>query len=340
MQEYLETILCSFERNEKINFDNIYFDYSEEEKIKFDSYKKVSKLDGANNDFAVLIYDTNDDKYLIVSERENEIVDNKHFERIENSFAELAALSEQNCLSISTSYSINDIYDRIFIYEDENYSGHKVQDIMDIFVPFSVYKVDRDFVLQDQNEYCLYLYFLLCSKKVKGCHFSKKTEDVIEETLLSGLCIPYYNLFLAVSSNQWRHAFLETYRIIEHAYPAISLKKIKENGIDIPVGKIAYILEDVISYRPPEENTLKEIFEEISEVKALQNILLEFDSVKNPEENRYKWYYKKVRNQIVHFRIKHEDVSLSEEQWDILIRFNISLILYLYKTYGEELEIN
>lgn len=324
-------------RSDNLEIDKIYFDYSEEDKRRFDSYKEVRTITDINNELSFLIEDDNDEKYLLVSNIDNCRGDDIDFERIESSFAELAILCKNKSLHVIASE--DDIYNNLFVYEDVEYRGHCYEDVKGFFKPFFVYRIDKNSVLYDADIYCIYAYFRLGEMPDGESRFSKKTEKTLEAMLLSGLKIPYYNILLAICANQWCHAFLETYRVIEHVYPAIAFKELDDRMDDVPLNKIAYMLEEVIAYRPSEEDTLREIFDEIEHNDSFCEIINEFDEVRASGERRYRWYYRKVRNQIVHYRVIHEQINLNNREWDVLFRFNIHLIMYLYKTYGGYVEI-
>ena len=55
------------------------------------------------------------------------------------------------------------------------------------------------------------------------------------------------------------------------------------------------------------------------------------------KDNLYKWYYKNIRNQIVHYRSFHKKVSFTDEQWNILIELNFRIINNCYKYYSKQI---
>ena len=128
--------------------------------------------------------------------------------------------------------------------------------------------------------------------------------------------------------------------MIEHVFPAIALKNISGRMAPKTTQDVAAALEDITGWRPPEENSIKDIFKEIDGVNSFEPFLNELRSiVKDPQANLYRWYYKQVRNQIVHYRAIHKNVIFSPTEWNILVRFNIHLIQYLYDAYKDQIEI-
>lgn len=164
------------------------------------------------------------------------------------------------------------------------------------------------------------------------------TKAAISEVIFSGLMIPYANVALALNSKQWEHVFLESYRIIEHTFPVIFMKKLSKTGLTKSPMVVAKVLEEVISWRPPEEESLRLIFEEIIMRPEFQPIITFLSSSMSvAKEDLYRWYYKSVRNQIVHYRSIHIKLSFSDEQWDALIGLNFQIIKYLYKKYTRQI---
>ncbi len=148
---------------------------------------------------------------------------------------------------------------------------------------------------------------------------------------------PYYNIIFALSSRQWRHIFLESYKMIEHLFSVKYLKTVSDNT-GIKSIELAKTFEEILNWRPPEEIAIKQIFEEIGSNFANDTIykeLLCLKTNKAGEEALYKWYYKEIRNQIAHFRVIHENIEFSNDEWNIIIRFNFFVINYMYNAYDD-----
>lgn len=337
--EQLYQYALNYERVEISSTDDIYLNYSNEEKKRLDSYIKVEEIQTIPNEFAFLISDTEDNTYLLVNDRNDYQIDNEMFEKIPCSLAELGILSEYKNLFIDNNVSYEMVYDSLFINEDTNYKGHLFEDISFLFKSCSLYQINKEYIFINDDKYRLFSCFLLSYLSTNSSKFQNETVKLIEDLVYSEIKLSFYNIAVALNSNQWTHIFLETYRLIEHVFPALALKKLSEKNISIPAIQMAQILEEVIAWRPNEESSIYLIFDEIKNDTNcntyIQNVRL---LMKNNQEKIGKWYYKQVRNQIVHYRASHENVFFTDSEWNSLLQMNLVIIKYLYIKYKAELQ--
>lgn len=92
--------------------------------------------------------------------------------------------------------------------EDDEYSGHKLEDLQDSFENIVAYKIGKNSSLVDEDMYAAYAYYLLKKLQEKSGEWDNNTLDAVERVLLTGNDkIPYHNIALALLSNQWNHIF-------------------------------------------------------------------------------------------------------------------------------------
>lgn len=204
-----------------------------------------------------------------------------------------------------------EIYNNILCQpEDEAYQGHNLDDLIECFENIVVYEIPEMSSLSSENPYDAYAYYLLKKLQLESLKWEDRTFDILEEVILSGNNkIPFHNIVLALSANQWNHSFLETYRCIEHLFHVIKLNDFY-NVLNTPLTMldVAREIEDKISWRPNEESAIFDIFKEISNL----HIIAELEQVKNKYDNNTKierWYYKQ-RNSIAHYRAIHEPLIM------------------------------
>ena len=94
-------------------------------------------------------------------------------------------------------------------------------------------------------------------------------------------------------------------------------------------------LEKVIDWRLKEDKAIERIFDEIMNVESFAGIIRKLSGLIKDSTKPHKWYYEQVRNQIVHYRSIHKNVSFEDNEWDLLINFNLLLVHYLYTTYHD-----
>ena len=312
--------------------------FSEEEKDLFSSIKNTRRIEVDDFDFVLSYSCKKGEKYLIVSKRLGYAVDPLDKELVfkQPSLVDLGVLFKENLLSVAEDVNPDAVLNAIEIYEDnEDYEGNTYDDISCFFPQFSVYQVNADSKIADSNdEYCLYAYYLIKCHRYGYSNYVGDTLNLYEKTLLSQLRIPYRNIASALSSTQWAFRFLETYRLIEHMFPITYMSKLRTNGIIGSPIEIAKLLENVIDWRPNEQDAVFAIIEEIKLDPKIRTILIQMKKVIINDNTKIgKWYYTQVRNQIVHYRAIHKNVSFSSEEWNVILQFNLLLIMYLYTKY-------
>lgn len=231
-----------------------------------------------------------------------------------------------------------EIYNNVLCQpEDEAYQGHILDDLIECFENIVVYEIVETSSLSAQNPYDSYAYYLLKKLQLESLKWEEGTLDILEGIILSGNDkIPFHNIVLALSASQWNHSFLETYRCIERLFHVIKLEEFY-NILDTPLTMldVAREIEDKISWRPNEEGAISDIFKEISSL----HITSELEQVKNKYDGDIKiekWYYKQ-RNSIAHYRAIHEPLKFDNSEWNIMIRFNLMVVEYLYEKYQDKI---
>ena len=331
------------ERFSDFDLEKIYLNYTEDEKTKSNNINIILSEKIVPNELFVLYNNViTDELFLLVSEDIN-IYDEYMIKCDSTDLIDLLVLCYVDGLQISDSISDEELYDRMCIYEDENYSGHIFEELIPLFKPISLYRLSKESSIYDECGYSIYAYYLLCRAKISDFPWEENTLMDIENLILSeSQNIPYYNIILSLSSRQWHHIFLESYRMIEHIFCAVYLKEVSDK-INIDSSSLASAFEDVLHWRPPEEESLKKIFDIIECNNYVTDVLKDLNTIKNSkvgDEKLYKWYYKEIRNQIAHYRVMHRNIEFSDEEWNTIIRFNFLVIRILYEDYDKYIQEN
>lgn len=325
----------SSSRLDEIDDSHFRLCISEEERAQLKSLNGFTKIDTNSNRFAVLFNNTNNDKFLLVSADDGvSINDDDDFYLMEPSFVGLGVLYKENLICVSNSISPEEIIESIFITEEDGYSGNTFDQLESFFPSFEIYKINNELaLLNSKDPFRIYSYFLFKRYQLVQSHYSIDTLELFEKVILTSLEIPYRNIANALCSNQWEFSFLETYRLIEHAFPVTYLSELINAGISISPISVAELFENIIGWRLDEQKAVKKIIDEIKNDSSFANIIIRLESIIKDDTAIDKWYYKQIRNQIVHFRAIHHNLTYNDSEWDTLIAFNLQLIIYLYNKY-------
>ena len=277
----------------KYNLDKCYIDFQKEDKETLDTIREINVQKFIPNaKFAIVSY-RNRDMLIVVGEQTSE----HDGSVLLNVNVDLAIFVYAICnLQGNVNYAIPPmrIYNEILCQpEDENYHGHQLEDLQEVFENVSAYEIVEE------------------SSLIKN--------DVYDDIVMSML------------ANQWNHSFLETYRCIERLFSVIRLEAFYDVlGTELTLLAVAKEIEEKISWRPNEETAIQEIFKNI-DTTAIENVKNSYKQVKGM--GVAKWYYKEIRNPIAHYRAVHSPLDLKEKEWNILLQFNLSVIEYLYRKY-------
>lgn len=320
-----------------LDFDisKVYFNYTDAEKEKSNKIISVLTNKIVANEFFIC-YTYNEDLYFLVC-GDNDFSD-ENIVKVPSDIIDLFIICSENCIKIDRNVTSDEFYNIFYTYEVAEYSGLTYSDIIDFMEPFSLYKLDKDSVLSLKCDSCIYAYYRLCEARYNSFSWKNETLDEIENVIFcKSNNIPYHNVLFSLSSRQWHHIFLESYRMIEHLFSAVYLNDVsKETGISIT--KLSDVFENILNWRPPEEKAIERIFQEIEtefDTYDVYEKVIEIKRKNNPDEKLHKWYYKEIRNQIAHFRITHRNIEFTDEEWNELIQFNFLIIKYIYEKYDE-----
>lgn len=220
----------------------------------------------------------------------------------------------------------------------DDYDGHDINTVKSFFTPIELYKVENTYPTQQLER----LVGLRLCKQPDNLvlPFSTDTLDLFNNLFLEGAsAIPYDNLIQCCYSVSWKHAFLEVYRTVERLYPLPFLKELHSEiglGNNFTLLELGEKVKDILGWKPIEEASAKKIID-----GSPKNVINLLETVKNanPESldtSTHKWFYN-FRNSIVHFRLATQNINISDEHWDKLIRAILQIIENWYKRYKTEL---
>ena len=365
MFRLLKQSIKNYDREDYIDLEQLYFNYTEEEKRLLNGIllEDIESLDTSYGELCVF-YKIDDCIFMIVPNSTSETMDSDMFEETDSNISHLFILCNKSLLMVNSEADGSVLFNSLMIYDQPDYTGHHFEEVVDFFKPFSVYRIHPNSPLLERDTvdyYRIYSFYLLWRLQKSLSHYGskqweQKTLQTIENVILSGNnSIPFYLIASSLSSKRWSFIFLESYRLIEHTFAAIYLRDLySEIGTSMSPLNLAAKIEDVLDWRPNELISITNIFKAVigkEELKSFYNDLLiakyntdnasGFIATINYESGEYgysataKWYYKEIRNCIAHFRPIHSKPPFNDSQWNCIIRFNYRLIEYLYSEYDE-----
>ena len=244
-----------------LDFDinKIYIDYTKEEKEKSRNISSIISNNIVPNEF--FIYYTYKDELFFLVCGDNDYTDDNIIKH-QPDIIDLFIMQYENSLKVNAFLTSDEFYNTLYIYEEPEYSGHKYSDIVSFIEPFSLYKIDNNSQLTRVGA-CAYAYYRLCEARKNDFPWEEDTLNEIESVIFAESDnIPYHNILNSLSSRQWTHIFLESYKMIEHLFSVIFLSDL-DKETEIETAKLAYIIEKKLKWRAPEDKSIERIFNEI-----------------------------------------------------------------------------
>lgn len=172
--------------------------------------------------------------------------------------------------------------------------------------------------------------------------------DGLRELFVEKSPLLFDNIFSALTSTHWEHAFLELYRSIEAVYQIPRMIRLKErlgdNFKDILTLDLAKLCYEELGWRPFEKESLKSLLNILPKDQLEQLINLEL--INEPEdigseEDRLKKIIDKgaskiyeTRNKLVHKIYYYEEADKNYNEWQNMLRFLIIFVSGIYSHYS------
>lgn len=220
-------------------------------------------------------------------------------------------------------------FDNEIMYQhiDTAYSGHNFIDLIPFLEPIQFYKLTENSLLSNEDLDRVLLYIYSNNSNNLILKFSDSVLRTISEiSLVSSKHISYGLILYSLISTNYKHAFLELYRLIERLFPVNYLKDFYSKVMtDLHFIEFAAELENITTWRPREDEAIEKIFC-LSNESTKESFKAFFESsVTLKAQTDHKYFYK-LRNSIVHFRANHEEFELTNDQWNLLILATLYLI--------------
>jgi len=239
----------------------------------------------------------------------------------------ITVLLAENFLKLSKSTLLDFYNDILFQHKEPEYKGHDYEDIVPFLNTINFYQIPKDSVLSNNNLYKIATYLIAIDKQYLILDFSNVVINLFADLSLMGSEKIEFEFFLnSLLSSNFKHSFLELYRLVERIFPLNYLKELHVAVTTaIPFLSFAALVEEKIGWRPREEDALEKIFEKTSS-STTTLFLAVFQNPQAVEVISCSKQFYKLRNSIVHFRANHTEPILNQIQWNLIIQGTLELI--------------
>lgn len=269
-----------------------------------------------------------DKRYLIVLgvDLNHANVDNTHFDYFPTNSGIFTILLSEKLLPISQNVDRDAFVNEImYQHMDEKYAGHDFSDLEKYFLPVSIFGLKKDSLLSDKSVFQIAVNILSDNNQISVLNFQESVLKRYNRLSISKeLKIPFELLLNSMLTSKFKFCFLELYRIIERLFPVTYLQEFHtKSKSPIQFSEFVSELENITSWKPKEDEALKKILEKNGTEK--NKIIADLTKEKGFGENLSNYIYK-LRNSIVHFRMLHDEIEHTFEEWNNLIHSILDLI--------------
>lgn len=334
-------------------------DVFESSKKDFSHLKLTSEIDILFDSSRVVSFTIEDRKFILLTNMERYLLSLDELALIDINIIKsnistgmFLALVKDIDLQVKSELSKLDLENYyLFQQDDTSYDGHSQEDVMACIEDIVVFEILADSILFEKNHLGIAYYI---ASHMKNCiHLS--IQSLIyqyREVLKTNYCqLPYENIFLSLTANHWKHAFLEVYRCVERLFvlPRIldlkSKLQLTDSGMSIAR---SCFLE--LGWKSKEEEALKKLLEmqctqtivttsQLATASLLSGISLNYQNFvltkKSAEKLAEKIY--KIRNSFVHQFHPDDEQIVSAHDLEKLIGFLLVFTNEIYHTYQAEL---
>lgn len=238
-----------------------------------------------------------------------------------------------------------------FQHKDSFYKGHEFEEVKNYFEDMKVFEVGKDSVVRTSKPKVRAQYIISNSSSCVRLPLGE-VGDGMRELFAESSPLLFDNVFSALTSTYWEHAFLELYRAVEAIYQIPKVTSLKESlgdrVKDLSVIDLARACYEKLGWRPFEKESLKSLLRVISEQELEK--LVDFGIINQPEDfgteddRRNKIIEKgaeaiyQTRNKLVHRIYYYRESIATDAEWQNLLRFLVIFVSSIYSHYSRFLK--
>lgn len=265
-------------------------------------------------------------------------VEKNYFDGFKNDFfsfvdvnSGLFTLLASELSTFAPKASPSEVY-QYMLYDTEqipNYKGHDFDhEIISLYPKITLLKLNSSICENFDANLNRVLVLLFCEKAdALILPISQKTLELFKKISISMVpSISYQSLFWSLTAGNWRHLFLELYRILEFYFPYGFFRElVLKANVNSSVSASSIELKEIGKQRFKEAECMQSIFS-LAETPTLNK----FNEVKTRyelenNEGLPNWFYG-IRNRIVHNRQNEKEINLNVQDYNDLSQAVLMLI--------------
>lgn len=223
------------------------------------------------------------------------------------------------------------------------YKGHELATVMSWFEDVSVYKFERTSRLFDARSS---LIAALLGGSISAFR-SPLMDSTLASKVLSLVNLPNVNpenVYLALTSQHWKHAFIEIYRLVEALYYLPWVLDLRAANKSTQSGLLmARQCRSFLDWREREESSIRKLFGLLPDTSVVRADLIStspFSGIAPDEINSGSVAERiyKIRNQLIHQEDYEERsrLTINDDFWPVSLDFLIDISTILYATYAAD----
>lgn len=249
-------------------------------------------------------------------------------------------------LNLKKNISLQDrLENLLYQQEDFEYKGHSTEDIIPYIEDFCLFKVSKDSILNDFEDFEI-AYYIICNFQGKFIQLDLPDDTLGEYKKLFRETYSQFkeNIFLSLTSTHYKHSFIELYRCLEMIFTLPKSIRLKQSiGFKDTAYELSKICYRELTWKSNERESIKTLFNEIDceiifnnkGLKELIGINTDNEKAKNIEKAADFIY--KIRNQLVHQIDASAEMTLTKKDWHLLLMFLLYVINNAYLKFKNEL---
>lgn len=246
-----------------------------------------------------------------------------------------AILSELKPLPVRSTSEIRNVIEVENKESTPGYKGHESTLIETLFPVIRCFSVKN--LAEEETQR---VFFLLClSTAGRGAQWmnSRLRETLTLIAELSPVAIPYRTLCRSIFDIDPSAVFMALYRCLEALYAYSHTTKLMGRlGIQEPWSDVAQVLEETLSWRPREEQSLGTLlrYAVSDDLRAILAAMGEDISDEGDVLNRATKKIYNLRSSLVHYRPFHQSFRPETIDWNRLCEAAALLVLHVYDSVG------
>lgn len=218
----------------------------------------------------------------------------------------------------------------LFDIEEKQVIGYDYQKILNFFPTISIYSIADDKLPANSKLEVLCFHFCLGQDRFNSLNLSQNVKELYSKIIFEhSECINIIDLLHGFISYNWKHSFLENYRLFESFFKYPALYDIfNQLGIDNLSFKDFIHKMQTLRWKEKEDIAINRLFNYVGQEEK-EGLRIIKSAIFSSSEGEIDSFFYKLRNSIVHNRSLGNSISLGEKDWQKLLEISLKINLTL-----------